>query len=101
MTKAEEILWEELRRKKFNVRFRRQHPLGLYVVDFYCHKLKLVIELDGDIHKNPEIADYDRAREKVILAMGLQIIRFTNEDVMMRKDTVLEKIQALVEPFDK
>lgn len=99
MTLAEKLLWEELRNKKFPVKFRRQHPLGLYVVDFYCHKLKLVIELDGEIHLKPEIAAYDVKREKEITDMGLKVIRFKNSEVADSMEEVLEKIRVLVNEF--
>ncbi|MBK6525225.1 MAG: endonuclease domain-containing protein [Crocinitomicaceae bacterium] len=82
MTEAECLLWEELRNKKFPVKFRRQHPLGKYIADFYCHKLKLVIELDGNIHLKPEVNACDKIREDVIRSFGLTVIRFTNEEVI-------------------
>lgn len=54
MTHAEQILWDELRINEWKLKFRRQHPISLYIVDFYCHRLKLVIEVDGSIHDNEE-----------------------------------------------
>lgn len=59
MTEAEKILWEKLKNRNiFKARFRRQHPIGIFIVDFYCHDYKLVIELDGEIHLNKEVRAY-------------------------------------------
>jgi cyclase len=99
MTEAECLLWEELRNKKFPVKFRRQHPLGKYIVDFYCHKLKLVIELDGSIHLKPEVKSYDKIREDEIVMLGLTVIRFKNEEVIYNLESVLSKISKLVDSF--
>lgn len=63
MTQAEEILWKHLRNKKLNgMKFRRQHPLDMFIADFYCHEKKLIIELDGGIHETPEQQEYDEGR---------------------------------------
>lgn len=63
MTIAEKLLWEELKRKEiFKVRFKRQHPIDIFIVDFYCHKFKLAIEVDGDIHLREEVKVYDDGR---------------------------------------
>jgi cyclase len=62
MTAAEELLWRYLKNSQLGEKFRRQHPLGIYIADFYCHKHKLVIELDGSIHQLPEIAINDIER---------------------------------------
>lgn len=64
-TEAEELLWQELRDRKLNgLKFRRQHPIDKWIADFYCHEKKLVIELDGSVHNEKEIAEYDARREK-------------------------------------
>lgn len=99
MTEAECLLWEELRNKKFPVKFRRQHPLGKYIADFYCHKLKLVIELDGSIHLKPEVKAYDKNREDEIRSLGLTVVRFKNEEVIYNMQSVLAKISKLVDAF--
>ena len=60
MTKAEQILWDKLKdRNVFKPRFRRQHPIGIFIVDFYCHEYKLAIEIDGEIHLKKEAKEYD------------------------------------------
>ena len=79
MTPAEKILWQELRGNKLGVHFRRQQVIAGFIVDFYCHKAGLVIEVDGDIHDLQQ--DEDARREKVLSEMGLRIVRFRNEEV--------------------
>ncbi len=92
MTPAEEILWNVIHINDWKVKFRRQHPIANYVVDFYCHSAKLVIELDGSIHDNDEVKINDEYRESHLRELGLTILRFKNEDVFKRKKTVLETI---------
>jgi very-short-patch-repair endonuclease len=93
MTKAEKTLWQLLRRKNIDgYKFRRQHPLGQFIADFYCYKARLVIEVDGGIHLKRDQKEYDEARSIMISQFGLRIIRFTNEEVLKSPKTVLEKI---------
>ncbi len=89
MTDAENVLWGYLRAKPNGLKFRRQHPLGIYIADFYCHKLKLVIELDGSVHDNEEVKKNDALRQKLIEEDGLNLIRFTNKEVMNNIQNVL------------
>jgi len=91
MTEAEEILWERLRRKQLGVRFKAQHPIERFIADFYCHQSKLVIEVDGKIHKYQK--EYDYGREAEIEKYGIKIIRFTNDEVINDVDRVIEKIK--------
>ena len=91
-TRAEALLWEDLRRKQLSgFKFRRQHIIYLFIVDFYCSEARLVIEIDGGIHKSQ--ADYDQYREDVLSAMGYQVLRFTNEEVMGEMSMVMERIK--------
>jgi very-short-patch-repair endonuclease len=82
MTPAEKILWEELRANKLGVHFRRQQVIEGFIVDFYCHKAALVVEVDGDIHDLQK--EEDERREKVLSALGLRIVRFGNDEVVRR-----------------
>ncbi len=92
-THAEMLLWESLRNRKLDgVKFRRQHSIGNYVVDFYCAEAALVIEIDGSVHDSAEAQAYDREREAVICDLGLSMMRFRNDDVERRLDYVLAKI---------
>jgi len=98
MTRAEKLLWQELRNKKLKgFKFRRQHPISFYIVDFYCHKLKLVIEVDGLYHDNEEQQIKDKKRTAAIERHGLHIIRFTNEEVFTNLKGVLEKIELEID----
>lgn len=93
MTATENKLWEQLKRKViFKARFKRQHPIGIFVVDFYCHKHKLVIEVDGEIHLEPEIQEYDDGRTHDIEKQGIKIIRFYNDEVIENIDGVIKRI---------
>jgi very-short-patch-repair endonuclease len=90
MTPAEKILWQELRANKLGVHFRRQQVIAGFIVDFYCHKTALVIEVDGDIHDLQQ--EEDARREKVLSEMGLRIVRFGNEEVTKNLAGVLIRI---------
>jgi very-short-patch-repair endonuclease len=93
MTPAERILWSCLRKNQVQgCRFRRQHPLGYYIADFYCVEIKLVIEIDGTSHNGKE--EYDEQREKTIKDYGLVIIRFTNEQVFTELNFVINTIRS-------
>ena len=93
MTLAEKALWEELKRKEtFNVRFKRQHPIDIFVVDFYCHKYKLAIEVDGDIHLREEVQEYDDGRLHDIEKFGIKILRFKNKEVLENIEMVKQRI---------
>jgi len=93
MTEAEQLLWSKLRRKQLGgLQFYRQKPLGGYVVDFYCHSAKLVIELDGSQHYEPEQQEYDKQRTMLLNAMGLKVIRFPNDQVLRETEGVVAEI---------
>ena len=100
MTRAEDILWAQLRGSRFEgAKFRRQVPFDRYVVDFYCHAAKLVVELDGKQHE--WFADYDAGRSEVLERLGLRVVRFANEEVCADLDAVLARIGAELRlPFD-
>jgi len=94
MTEAEQLLWNKLNHKQLNgYRFRRQHPINQFIVDFYCHRAKLVIELDGEIHLKEEVAERDQGREAMIRNFGIEILRFRNQDVKENIDKVLLAIK--------
>src|SRR5262249_52612040 len=90
-TDAERILWQELRGRRFaELRFRRQQPIGPYIVDFYCSKAKLIVELDGQTHRGRELRD--RARQTWLEHEGLRVVRAGNEDVYENLEGVLEAV---------
>ena len=91
MTEAEEMLWKHLRNNKLNgLKFRRQHPLDIYIADFYCHQKKLIIEIDGGVHDIPEQEEYDNGRTFELEEKGFKVLRFRNEDVLNDISSVLE-----------
>ena len=93
MTEAEILLWNELKSNKLDgYKFRRQHPIGRFIVDFYCHKAKLVIELDGEIHQEPDVAENDINREKEITDLGIRVLRFSNTDIKNKMKRTLDRI---------
>ena len=96
MSKPEEVLWQRIRRKQLGVKFRRQHGIGRYIVDFYCAELNLVIEIDGDSHFSDEGKEKDAMRDAFLEALGIKVLRFTNEEVMKQTESVLERLFNLV-----
>ena len=94
MTPAEKILWQELRANKLGVHFRRQQVIAGFIVDFYCHKAGLVVEVDGDIHDLQQ--QEDARREKVLRMMGLRIARFRNDEVLKDLSATVGKIREII-----
>ncbi len=94
MTRAEELLWKQIRRKQIaGVRFRRQHPVGRFIADFYCHEARLIIEVDGGYHLDRDQAEYDKGRTHELSEMGIMVIRFTNEEVESNIKSVMDSIK--------
>lgn len=91
-TRAEIILWDELRGNKLGLKFRRQYPIDKFFLDFYCFDKKLGIEVDGGIHKIQLAAD--KEREEIVKTLGIKIIRFTNDEVIENLQNVLNKIKT-------
>lgn len=97
-TEAEEVMWLALRNNQLDgYKFRRQHPLSLYVADFYCHQLQLVIEIDGGYHQTPEQIKLDAERTSAIEFQGLHVIRFTNDEVLGDVHSVLNRIREFIQ----
>ena len=98
MPEAEVILWSKLQRRQLGgYKFRRQYGVGEYSIDFYCPKLKLAVEVDGDSHLRADREKKDRVRQKYIEDFGIQFIRFGNEDICKNLDGVLMKLEEAVE----
>ncbi len=91
MTKEENLLWHNFL-KRYSLQFRRQYVIGSYIVDFYCHKAKIVVELDGSQHYEPEEMKKDAVRTKYLESQGLCVLRFTNTEVLQQFQSVCEKI---------
>lgn len=100
-TKAEYVLWQELRRHIIGYKFRRQVSIGPYIVDFYCHQVKLVLELDGPIHEDEWQKEHDKVREEWLSRQGYTIIHFTNDEVIFHKrEEVLHTILSWCEKLN-
>lgn len=96
-TDAENRIWSLLRDQRLNgFKFRRQHPIGPYFADFCCPSAKLVIELDGGQH-NPGQYGYDSARTKYLQKQGFKVLRFWDNDVFSKTDTVIQSVFAALE----
>jgi very-short-patch-repair endonuclease len=93
LTPAEQKLWQRLRGKQlYGIKFRRQHPIFRFILDFFCYEHRLVIEIDGDSHSQPDQVLYDQARTEWLQQRGLRVIRFTNREVGTNLDGVLTEI---------
>ncbi len=91
-TDAEKLLWRNLRRSQLDVKFRRQHPIAGYIVDFYCHEAQLAVELDGGGHATLDQSRYDRVRTELLECIGVKLLRFWNTEVFENLDGVLTTI---------
>ena len=97
MTDAERLLWSKLRRKSLGVKFRRQEPLGPFIVDFVCYEKRLVLEVDGGQHAQRRVRD--QRRDRVLEEMGFRVLRFWNHEVLGNIEGVLQRIlEALDSP---
>jgi very-short-patch-repair endonuclease len=95
MTPAEKVLWERLRRRHIKgYRFRRQHPLSDFIVDFFCYEAMIVLEIDGSVHDEITQQERDEQRTLIFKNLGIREIRFTNEEVINQTDQVIKKIEA-------
>jgi very-short-patch-repair endonuclease len=95
-TPAEEALWELLRdRQLLGLKFRRQVPIGSYVADFYCHEMRLVLELDGEVHEGDRQKAHDINRDHNLAALGYRVLRFTNCEALEQPATILQRLKTL------
>ena len=93
----ERILWKILRKLRAQgFLFRQQHPIDIFIADFYCHKLKLIIEVDGEIHFNDQAQEHDDGRTGELDKFGIKIIRFTNEQVIKDQEFVINQINKYI-----
>lgn len=96
-TAAETVLWMHLRAGINGCRFRRQHPIGMYIADFYCHKAKLIVEVDGGIHLQPEVIKTDKEKENFLVRNGYRVAHFTNNEILNNIEVVIEQITILTD----
>ena len=96
-TRSELILWQYLKQKPKGYKFRRQHPIGIYILDFYCHALKLVIEADGGIHTDEQVRQHDIERQQNLEVHGLKFLRFTNSEIENNIEYVISVIKKYID----
>jgi len=95
-TEAEKQLWSRLNKNQIiGLQFRRQHPINRFIADFYCPKIKMIIEVDGSIHELPEYQSHDIGRSEVLNDFGITVIRFTNEQIIEKTDSTVEEIKTI------
>ena len=95
-TDEEKILWTKLNRNQIlGLQFRRQHPIDRFIADFYCAKIKLVVDVDGSIHELPENKEYDIGRSEILNDFGITVIRFSNEQIINEIDKTIIKIKKI------
>jgi very-short-patch-repair endonuclease len=93
-TSTEEKLWWYLKNKRLGVKFRRQHSIGGYILDFICKEKRLIIEIDGIIHQTPEAREYDKVRDKFFTELDYKVLRFKNDEVENDTNEVVAKIKT-------
>lgn len=94
MSPAESLLWRNLRGRNIGaLKFRRQHPIKTFILDFYCHEKRLAIEVDGEIHNKSENQKYDDARTEELNSLNIHVMRFTNQEVLSNVHIVLNRIR--------
>ena len=96
MTDAEKNLWQRLNKSQLGVRFKAQHPISIFIADFYCHQHKLVIEVDGEIHEYQK--EYDYGREMEMEKFEIKTIRFSNQEIFSDIEIVIAKIKNEICP---
>ncbi len=96
LTEAERCLWTRIRLKHLCYMFYRQKPIGEYIVDFYCPKARLVVEVDGGQHFTEDEASNDRVRDEYMRSLGLMVLRFSNSEVLKNADSVAVTIYELL-----
>lgn len=101
MTYCEEIVWLHLRRKQFGYRFLRQYSVDHFVLDFYSPELKLAIEIDGDVHNQPDQKGYDNNREKYLSKFNIKFVRITNKEFLGNPDKAFNKIEAVIKLIEQ
>jgi very-short-patch-repair endonuclease len=99
---AKKVLWSKLSRNQMlRLQFRRQHPINNFIVDYYCAKIKLVIEVDGNIHELPENKIYDIGRNQILNDFGITVIRFSNDQIIYDIKNVIKSIEETVKQLVK
>lgn len=96
MTPAEGLIWQFLRKRYMNTRFRRQHPIGKYIVDFIALEIGLVVELDGGHHFSSKQMVHDKKRTEYLEKFDLKVVRYTNDEISNRTEAVIEHLSTVI-----
>ena len=99
MTYCEKIVWMYLRKKQMGYRFLRQYSVDQYVIDFYGPKLKLAVEIDGEVHNVPEQKEHDEKRQEKLEQFGITFVRITNEELLGNPNKAFAKIEEIIKPI--
>jgi very-short-patch-repair endonuclease len=101
-TYAEKVLWQKLRAHRFHdFKFRRQVPVGPYIVDFLCNEARLIIEIDGDTHWEPGAQEHDSKRDEFLASQGFCIARLKNREILKSLETVMHQIGKILHVYDE
>ncbi len=99
MTNAEKVLWDRLRNRRLKgYKFRRQHPIGNFIADFFCLECNLIVEVDGEYHNEESQSQYDEGRTFELNEFSVKVVRFTNKEVIDKIDFVLKEIESHLIP---
>lgn len=101
MPQGEKLLWYRIKNKKLGYKFRRQYGIDNYILDFYCIKLKLAIEIDGRTHDYPDLIKYDKQRQEYLESLGIKVKRFYSQDIFEDLDYVVEIIKNVCDDLNK
>lgn len=97
MTESEMVFWEIVRNRRIKgFKFRRQHPISNFIADFYCHELKLIVEIDGEIHNKVDNKEYDKGRTAELGYLGISVVRFTNDEIHHSPELVVRKLKEKI-----
>ena len=94
LTHTEMLMWGYLKQRPLGYKFRRQYPIAQFIADFYCHELKMIIEIDGEVHNRPEVQISDAKRQAYLEDKGIGFLRFTNDEVETQMGKVIQRIEA-------
>ncbi|TAL59768.1 MAG: DUF559 domain-containing protein [Bacteroidetes bacterium] len=96
LTPAEDMLWNYIGQGQLGIKFRRQHPASIYILDFYAHRIKLALEIDGSIHANEDVKHNDEKRQSHLESLGIHFLRFSNQQVLTQLDSTLDSIKITI-----
>ena len=100
MTYCEKLVWTYLRKKQYGYRFLRQYSVDQFVIDFYCPRLKLALEIDGSVHEEPDNKEYDIKRQEFLETFGIKFLRLTNDEINGNPNKAFDKIEIMIKELE-